>query len=128
LADYGPRTLGPDQMPPLDTPRTALGPAPEFFTEVVARLREGGRVNQARILGTFGAATERLTKSEWASRLGVSRPVFRAELRRLVAYALNTGMAVEFFENRVSLRPEDWREIDALRSADEQHSADGQSE
>jgi transcriptional regulator with GAF, ATPase, and Fis domain len=114
LADFGPCALGPDELPPFH-PAAPQVEAPDRVEEAITRLRELARLNQARILTAFRDSAERLSKGEWADRVGISRPVFRSELQKLIAFALGRGISLEFFERRLTLRPEDWQRIQALR-------------
>ncbi|NOX55404.1 MAG: sigma-54-dependent Fis family transcriptional regulator, partial [Planctomycetes bacterium] len=109
LADYGPQQLGPDELPPFAPPPDTAAVRGQVLHELIETLRQQARGNQARILSEFCDTATRLPKKEWAHRLGISQPVFRAELRGLVAYALDRGIEPEFFESRVQLRSEDWR-------------------
>jgi len=114
LAEPSKQTLGPDDMPPFSGPTLAV-PTPSPIDEMVAELRKLGRNNQARLLGVLHESPSRLTKGALTQKLGLSRPVCRSELRKLVAYALANGLAVSFFEDKLSLRPEDWESIRSLQ-------------
>ena len=66
-----------------------------------------GRANQAQLLRHLRRANGRQTKTEWARRVGLSRPVLRRELKDLIRFCLQHGVGLEFFQERVKLQPED---------------------
>lgn len=115
LADPNCRTLGPDEMPPFSGPALQATPVSQV-EQMIADLRKAGRNNQARILSALQETPGRLTKGALTEMLGMSRPVCRSELRKLIAYALANGLAVRFFEDKLSLRPEDWEGIQSLQN------------
>lgn len=112
------RVLDADSLPPFAAPTLAPAagamPADEV-DDLIEELRGRSRMNQARILGVFRESNQHWGKSELAERLNLSRPVCRTELQQLIAYALDRGFSLGYFEERISLRPEDWDKITRLR-------------
>jgi DNA-binding NtrC family response regulator len=92
---------------PSEEPAPEVGPIDAAERELMTL----GRTNQSRILRELKASGGRQTKGAWGERVGMSRPVFRRELKGLVGFCMERGVSVEFFEKRLSLRPEDWRDI-----------------
>jgi len=115
LADPSKRTLGPDDMPPFSGPTLPIA-APSKIEQMIAELRKLGRNNQARILNLLNETPGRVSKGTLTEKLGISRPVCRSELRKLIAFALADGLAVSFFEDKLSLRAEDWESIQSMQT------------
>jgi len=112
MEDRGQAVLGPDDLPPLGSEELAPSAEDQELRSLVEELQRMGKTNQARILRLMQSTPERLPKTEFANRLQISRPVLRAELRKLVSFGLDAGLDREFFESRIVMRPEDWAEIE----------------
>jgi len=74
-------------------------------------LIEEGHINQPRILREFGRSAVRKSKGEWGEQVGLSRPIFRRELKGLILFCLRRDVPIDFFEKHLSLRAEDWKYI-----------------
>lgn len=119
LADRDGAVLEPDDLPPLGQDEVAAPMIRQELSGLVDELQRSGRTNQARLLRMMQTVSSRLPKTEFAERLQISRPVLRAELRKLVAFGLSAGLDREFFESRIALRAEDWAEIDKAQASEQ---------
>lgn len=88
-------------------PQVQTDPQYMHIDEVTRRLEEEGRHNQSRILRELKSHSSRMSKGDWGKRVGLSRPVFRSELKKLIRYCVEHDVPVAFFEQRLKLREED---------------------
>jgi transcriptional regulator with GAF, ATPase, and Fis domain len=101
------RTVGPEGLRDF-LPREQAGTRCSSLELVEQRLMEQGRANQSRILHELRLTNERQTKSVWGERVGLSRPVFRRELKSLIGFCLQHDIPLAFFQERLKLQQEDW--------------------
>ena len=90
---------------PQEQPGTPCSP----LELVEQRLMQQGWANQSRILRELRLCDERQTKAVWGARVGLSRPVFRRELKGLIGFCLQHDVPLAFFQERLKLQQEDWQ-------------------